>query len=188
MGVQVTLFGVDYLDDVAIEQWRVTTERWIEDYFNAFYESLLEGIRSNDAPQMRRLERRREARMIQVELEFVSQLASFHENGMPSNTISYVEIIYYSSRSALTVLNPALLRDAAFGDETALTQLEGQLREHIPALVGVSAPVVKAPQSRDSSGGALSPWATSGLLMGATGFAFATALLAYSWYLSRETK
>lgn len=184
LGIQVTLVGVDYLDNIAIEQWRVTSESWLEDYYNEFYESLLEQIDETGMPQIRRLQRRREARTIRVELEFISQHVTYNNNGVPRNTITYNEIIMFSSHSPLSVVNPDMMRDAAFGDEKAMTELQEKLREHIPALIGVSTPVLKASRFGESND-ILSPWTKSLILMGATGSTFATGLLIHSWRLSR---
>lgn len=97
------------------------SETWLENYYNDYFISQASEVQ-------------RETRAIRVRLEFVSQSVSYNRNSIPTNTLTYNEIITYNSREAANIFSPEALREAAFADENAVTALMSTLRESIPVM------------------------------------------------------
>lgn len=109
------------MKDAEIEEWLEISETWLENYYNEYFLS-------------KASEAQREAAYIKVELEFVSQSVLFNRNSIPINTITYHEMITYSSREVADDFPPETLRESAFADETAVATLVRSLQESIPCM------------------------------------------------------
>ena len=82
--IKTPMQNVRELTKEEIREWEVLMKKWFLDFFN--------GRRRRN---LRALERRRNARVIDTEIDFVSQEVTFDSNGTPTNTITYDQTIIY---------------------------------------------------------------------------------------------